>query len=201
MEDFEEVLTPFIGVFYLARNLISGLIGLSYDARLILFLKKQNEAQKNTGQDKLVPWKAQYDEFDYNVPVAATLISLFAALSCMGILNTLFNGFGLAILILPNVPFIFSSILLPLLLGLTIRTRREQKPKPQIPQGPCFHDSDDTEMEDIPAEQDAEEQNVQEDVLEQNYDLEVANNVDHKVIFVQPMEDNIDEDLESEQYK
>ena len=65
MEDFEEVLTPFIGVFYLARNLISGLIGLSYDARLILFLKKQNEAQKNTGQDKLVPWKAQYDEFDY----------------------------------------------------------------------------------------------------------------------------------------
>ena len=52
-------------------------------------------------------------------------------------------------------------------------------------------------MEDIQAEENPEQGN-EEDGLEQNYALEVTNNVDHQVIFVQPMEAKVNEgeDLE-----
>ena len=35
------------------------------------------------------------------------------------------------------------------MLGLTIRTAWNQKPKPQIPQGPCFHDQSEEGVQDI----------------------------------------------------
>ena len=186
----------YIPVFDLLKGLTSMTIGLFYDGKLLLFLKNQNQVQQATGQDQVVPWKSGSDTYDYNVPVAATGISLLT--TCVGSLIVTF------VVSNNNLPmmtagYIFPSILLPCLLLLTsIRTALEHKPKPQVPQGLCFHDSNETEMEDIQAEENLEEGN-EEDVLEQNYDLEVANDVDHQVIFVQPMEAKVNEDEDSEQ--
>ena len=186
----------YVPVFDFFKSLTSLAFGFYYDGLLLLFLKNQNQIQQATGQDQVVPWKSGSDTYDYNVPIGATAISLLT--TCVGsFLMVTFVANNNNLQMLTN-GYIFPSILLPCLLLLTIRTALEHKPKPQVPQGLCFHDSNETEMEDIQAEENLEEGN-EEDVLEQNYDLEVANDVDHQVIFVQPMEAKVNEDEDSEQ--
>ena len=195
----------YVPVFDFMKGLTSLAFGFFYDGMLLLFLKNQNQVQQATGQDQVVPWKSGSDIYDYNVPIGATTISLLTA--CVGsflMVTFVANKNGLQLL---TTGYIFPSILLPCLLLLTIRTALEHKPKPQVPQGLCFHDSNETEMEDIQAEenpvQEMEEENPQQGDLEQNYNLEVANDIGHQVIFVQPMEAqaNEGEDLERDYRK
>ena len=186
----------YVPVFDFMKGLISLAFGFFYDGMLLLFLKNQNQVQQATGQDQVVPWKSGSDTYDYNVPIGATAISLLTAcVGCFLMVTFVINKNNLQLL---TTGYILPSILLPCLLLLTIRTALEHKPKPKVPQGLCFHDSNETEMEDIAPEeeheQEEEEENPQESELEQKYDLKVANNVDHQVIFVQPMKAS--EDLE-----
>jgi len=181
----------YVPVFDFFKSLTSLAFGFYYDGLLLLFLKNQNQIKQATGQDQVVPWKSGSDTYDYNVPIGATAISLLT--TCVGsFLMVTFVANNNNLQMLTN-GYIFPSILLPCLLLLTIRTALEHKPKPQVPQGLCFHNSsNETEMEDIQAEEEVEQgdeaQEAHDDDLEQNYDLEIVNDVGHQVIFVQQME-------------
>ena len=132
-----------LGMVRLAKGFIIVFVGMTYDYLMIGFLRKRN-ATKEPGQAKLVPWKSGDQEYDFMVPISATITS---ALS--GIL-------GFVILVI-NVKarqddvlevwkynsFIFSmlcSIQMPIMIGLTIRAAKHKKPAPVIPKGPQFHE-------------------------------------------------------------
>ena len=98
-------------------------------------------------------------------------------------------------------------MLMVAMLGLTIRTAWNQKPKPTIPKGPCFHDDghedeDDVEeghdnngFENVPeaivAEANHEQDNAEEEVLGANV-LPM-----NDVIWVKPFREESDENNES----
>ena len=55
--------------------------GLFYDYLLIVFLRNQNQVSKNgPGEARLVPWKTNSKEYDFNVPVSASAVSLVVVL-------------------------------------------------------------------------------------------------------------------------
>ena len=135
----------YVPVFDLFKSLAILTIGLYYDGMLLLFLKNQNQVQQNNGLDQVVPWKSGADTYDYNVPVAATTISLIT--TCVGsfiFVNLVVNERGIQLL---TTGYIFPSILLPSLLLLTIRTALEHKAIPQIPQELNFHEDQDSQSE------------------------------------------------------
>ena len=117
-------------------------IGFVYDASLYFFLKKRHQQERGAGQAQLVPWKSSNQEdYKYSIPIGASAIALTTGIIVLGF-GTLINvskrtltyyvAFGLG--------YILPSVLLVAMLGLTIRTAWNQKPKPTIPKGPCFHD-------------------------------------------------------------
>ena len=172
------------------------------DGMLLLFLKNQNQVQQNNGFDQVVPWKSGSDTYDYNVPVAATTISLIT--TCVGsfiFVNLVANERGIQLL---TTGYIFPSILLPSLLLLTIRTALEHKAIPQIPQELNFHEDSQSEIQDdndqendgSQAEvQQADEEDNEQEVedgfeQEQNVDEDSSSQMNDNIIIVQPAKPN-----------
>ena len=126
-------------------------IGFASDVSLFLFLRKKNQVQPALNQDQLVPWKSSNEkDYNYNVPVGASTITTITAF-VIGILFTALSSesFQNAFDLLYPMSFLLPTLLLSTMLGLTIRTAWNQKPKPQIPQGPCFHDQSEEGVHDI----------------------------------------------------
>ena len=100
-----------------------------------------------------VPWKSSNSQDEskkaIQVPVQATMLSLYSFVFTIIMLKFIDiymtnNQFPLIIV---AITLLFTSTQLPLILALTIKHSKKQKPKPNIPNKPMFydvdHDSDD----------------------------------------------------------
>ena len=95
-----------------------------------------------------VPWKSsnsQDEKKSIQVPVQATMLSLYSFVFTIIMLNFINkymtnNQFPLIIV---AITLLFTSTQLPLILALTIKHSKKQKPKPNIPNKPMFYDDDD----------------------------------------------------------
>ena len=100
-----------------------------------------------------VPWKSsnsQEEKKSIQVPVQATMLSLYSFVFTIIMLNFINkymtnNQFPLIIV---AITLLFTSTQLPLILALTIKHSKKQKPKPNIPNKPMFYDDDDDNSED-----------------------------------------------------
>ena len=214
MNDSEQV-NEYVPVFDLFKTLAILTIGLYYDGMLLLFLKNQNQVQQNNGLNQVVPWKSGSDTYDYNVPVAATTISLIT--TCVGsfiFVNLVANERGIQLL---TTGYIFPSILLPSLLLLTIRTALEHKAIPQIPQELNFHEDQDSQSEiqddnvqvndgiQVGVQQsneEAEDNGEVEDSFEDGFELQqnvvdedAPSQMNDRIIIVQPAKPNLAGDM------
>ena len=94
-----------------------------------------------------VPWKSsnsQDEKKSIQVPVQATMLSLYSFVFTIIMLNFINkymtnNQFPLIIV---AITLLFTSTQLPLILALTIKHSKKQKPKPNIPNKPMFYDDD-----------------------------------------------------------
>ena len=143
-EDLEKVTDmSWLGVVV---TIVSISIGLLYDFSLYAFLKKKNQVQLGVGQDRLVPWKSSNDEgYSYNVPIGASALSLgTAALTCIlaSVALVSYSKLYAAALI---GSYLMPSMILIVMVGITIKAAKSQKPKPAVPKLPQFHE----ENEDV----------------------------------------------------
>ena len=97
-----------------------------------------------------VPWKSsnsQDEKKSIQVPVQATMLSLYSFVFTIIMLNFINkymtnNQFPLIIV---AITLLFTSTQLPLILALTIKHSKKQKPKPNIPNKPMFYDNQDSD--------------------------------------------------------
>ena len=91
-------------------------------------------------ETELVPWKStSEEEFDYKIPVSATLVSAAGIVIVGPIASTFIHGTDSYIqTVLMNIN---PNLILPIMLLLTIRVRMEKKPAPQVPTGLMFYEN------------------------------------------------------------
>ena len=173
-----------VTLFYATFTSVVATIGFVYDASLYFFLKKRQKIERGAGQAELVPWKSSnQEEYKYSIPIGASAIALTAGILCIAVASLILVSTGSAYYMNLGTGFILPSTLMVAMLGLTIRTAWNQKPKPTIPKGPCFHDDghedDDVEeghdnngFENVPeaivAQANHEQENAEEEILGAN---------------------------------
>ena len=114
---------------------------------MVYFLKKRNAGPDKDDKvkgTKLIPWKSTtLRDYDYNVPVAATVVS---SVSIMVLIMTLLLGISNLDtienwIIVMVTSTLFPSFTMPINLALTLRAAENvRKPQPRIPRGPLFYD-------------------------------------------------------------
>ena len=125
--------------------------GLFYDYQLIVFLRKQNQVSKNgPGESRLVPWKTNSKEYDFVVPVSASIVSLIVIvvvmviMMCVGSLD--YHSLTLIGVVLTNLIVIIQ-------IALTIRAAKlKNPPPPTIERKLNFHNEEDEGDFDYPQE-------------------------------------------------
>ena len=139
-----------IPLFYATFSAVVVVIGFFYDVSLYMFLKKRQQMEKGAGQAEMIPWKSSnQEEYKYSIPIGASAIALTTGIICLALASLVFLSSGnVSYYIAFGIGYILPSILMVAMVGLTIRTAWNQKPKPTIPKGPCFHD-DGNEDEDV----------------------------------------------------
>ena len=70
---------PFFPIFHMVKGLTIIFVGIFYDWKMIAFLRKSN-THIEPGQAKLVPWKSGEIQYDFMVPVTATIASVITGL-------------------------------------------------------------------------------------------------------------------------
>ena len=85
-----------------------------------------------------MPWKTgPQEEFDYKIPVGATLVSAAGIAIVAPIASTFINGTDSYVqTVLMNIS---PNLILPIMLFLTIRVAMKKKPAPKVPQGLMFY--------------------------------------------------------------
>ena len=135
---------PILPAFHLTKTLIIIVFGITYDILIMKFLRKRN-AQKEPGQSKLVVWKSGDKDHDLLVPVSATVTSVIAGISSLGIAFMLVKGYvendeeswksmAFSASVMTNIDMI-------VMIGLTIRAAKLRKQKPKIPRRPMYYDN------------------------------------------------------------
>ena len=111
------------------------------------FLKNKNshgnEAPTKKKQTQLIPWKSStLKDYDYNIPIAATVVSsvsivflIITLLISINNMDTIENW-----IIVMVISTLFPSFTMPINLALTLRSVQKKKPLPKIPKGPVFYD-------------------------------------------------------------
>ena len=131
-------------IFHFVKVLVIIIIGIRYDFLMMDFLKKRN-SKIGPGQVRLVPWKSGNQEIDLLVPVSATVTSVIGGLAALGLAIAYVKSYqDIDYEAWKSVSFgltLISSLEMPIMIGLTIRAAKHQKPSPKIPKGPMFHDS------------------------------------------------------------
>ena len=141
--DISEHVIP--SIFTLVKEIIVLGIGMFFDFMLVRFLRKRNKSSNGPGQVKLVPWKSSNDkDFDFVVPVSASIVSLIAAL-ITSIMSFVTLSIGFEFNHITSLFCVFPSILMPTLLALTLRAAKKTKQPPKIPKKLMFHDENDSE--------------------------------------------------------
>lgn len=135
-------------VISLKAVLICG-TGLFYDYQLIVFLRNQNQVSKNgPGEARLVPWKTNSKEYDFNVPVSASAVSLVVVLVFM--LMILFLG-SLTYYSLTLIGVVLTNLIVIIQIALTIRAAKLKKPPPPaIERKLNFHNQEEEDEVDNP---------------------------------------------------
>ena len=127
-------------------------IGFFYDISLYFFLKKRQEKEKREKQVDMIPWKTsnEDEEYQFMIPIGASITALSSALViCITLI-----GFSIAdhlleaYYIILAILFVLPSVIMIVMVGLTMGTAFNHKPKPQIPKRLCFHDQNDEADED-----------------------------------------------------
>ena len=199
-----------VPLFYAAFSVIVVAIGFVYDATLYFFLKKRQQMERGAGQSGTIPWKSSnQEEYKYSIPIGASAVALTTGIVCLTLCAVVLSlTSNVTYYIVYGLGYILPSMLTAAMLGLTIRTAWNQKPKPTIPKGPCFHDDgneDDVEdghdndgFEQVPEANPAQVHHEQEnnESNEDNEEGEVlgANALPmHNIIFVKPFRAESDE--------
>ena len=134
---------PILPMFHVSKTLIIIIFGIIYDIFIMKFLKKRN-ALNEPGQSKLVMWKSGDQDHDLLVPVSATVTSVIAGISSLGMAFMLVKGYvendeetwksmAFSASVMINIDMI-------VMIGLTIRAAKLRKQKPNIPMGPMYYD-------------------------------------------------------------
>ena len=122
-------------------------LGITYDVMMMYFLKNKNshgnEAPTKKKQTQLIPWKSStLKDYDYNIPIAATVVSsvsivilIITLLISINNMDTIENW-----IIVMVISTLFPSFTMPINLALTLRSVQKKKPLPKIPKGPVFYD-------------------------------------------------------------
>ena len=142
---------PFFPIFHMVKGLTIIFVGIFYDWKMIAFLRKNN-AHSEPGQAKLVPWKSGEKQYDFMVPVTATIASVITGLvgvsACMVVISGLVQDKSESWKYAAVVINSLCSIQMPVMIFMTIRAAKHKKPGPTIPKGPMFHETDTTKNEE-----------------------------------------------------
>ena len=161
--DSMDHISPAAPVIAIVKGVIILLVGIFFDGCMIIFLKKRNKIGGGQAigkylshvmlmkimplhyllfftETELVPWKStSEEEFDYKIPVSATLVSAAGIVIVGPIASTFIHGTDSYIqTVLMNIN---PNLILPIMLLLTIRVRMEKKPAPQVPTGLMFYEN------------------------------------------------------------
>ena len=134
---------PILPMFHVTKTLIIIIFGITYDIFIMKFLRKRN-AQREPGQSKLVMWKSGDQDHDLLVPVSATVTSVIAGISSLGMAYMLVKGYvendeeswktmAFSASVMNNIDMI-------VMIGLTIRAAKLRNQKPNIPRRPIYYD-------------------------------------------------------------
>ena len=122
--------------------------------------------------------------YKYTVPIGASAIALVTAITCCILAASVSAFICKAFSIVMVVGYVLPPILIGVMLALTIKTARKQKPKPEIPKRLCFHDENDLEAdEQIQQSEGFDFRNEQVQVRNPGVEQELPN---IKKIFVKP---------------
>ena len=120
------------------------IVGISFDYMLVMFLKRRNKMSRagNPRQAKMIPWKTNFEEYDFLVPVSASVISVLVTIVVVAAILVIFQNtpafqnFNLLTAVMP-------SCLIVAQLALTMRVTKSARPPPIIKQQLNFHEHDD----------------------------------------------------------
>ena len=123
--------------------------GFFYDYLLIVFLRNQNQVSKNgPGEARLVPWKTNSKEYDFNVPVSASAVSLVVVL-VFSVVILFLGSLNYYSLILIEVAL--ANLIVIIQIALTIRAAKLNKPPPPaIERKLNFHNGEEEDDLDNP---------------------------------------------------
>ena len=158
--------TPALAIYNFIKFIAILFMGMWYDYLMIKFLKKQNK-HKEPGQAKLVPWKSGQQEYDYLVPVSATITSILGGIVGTFIVLYVVRGHfedEMTLWKITAIVFFTScSLVMPIMISMTLRANKNKKSAPVIPKGPMYHGDEEKFEEEI---------EMQEEVAEGDVDME-----------------------------
>ena len=156
-------------IIVLIKEIIIICFGIIFDLMMIKFLWRRNQVANAQGHAELVPWKVSNEnDYDYAVPVHATLASLLGATLICLVCGLIFQ-FGPTFEHFVVIDYAFPSILMPILLALTIRAARSVQAQAPVPSQLQFHEDQSTHQQnqDLVLEPVAPVQDQQEQVQDQ----------------------------------
>ena len=141
------------GVMNIAINLMKSFvilaIGMAYDYKLVTFLKIRNVMSKQgTGQSKLIPWKSNFQEYDFLIPVSASVVSGITCICLMAIFLVILKG-TLTFLTFTLIAVTIPISILVVQIVLTLRVAQYKKSLPVIERKLNFHDIGDDDHEEL----------------------------------------------------
>ena len=135
-------------LFHISKALVLISVVLHYDRKMILFLRKKN-SHIEPGQAKLVPWKTGGAEYDFMVPVVATITTVICGVLGVSLGLVVFSSLIHDQLEQWKYTAVFiqsiSTMEMPIMILLTLRAAKHKKPGPAIPKGPMYHETDSVE--------------------------------------------------------
>lgn len=127
-------------------------IGIAFDVKMILYLKKRNQLQLTSGpaKDQFIPWKTgDVDESHGNiVPIGATVVSLIAAVVGPSVMTLIVTDKNANPYLFKVAPSLAAYVMLPTMLLLTLRVALKKTQGPQIPTELQFYENNNTEDEE-----------------------------------------------------
>ena len=135
----------FFPLFHIAKAFLLMSVVVYYDRKMVLFLRKKNN-HIEPGQAKLVPWKSGGVQYDFMVPVVATITTVISGV--VGVILGLvvfgslvedqFERWKYTAVFIQSI----STIQMPIMILLTLRAAKHKRPGPAIPKGPMYHEPD-----------------------------------------------------------
>ena len=182
-------------IIVLIKEIIIICFGIIFDLMMIKFLWRRNQVANAQGHSELDPWKVSNEnDYDYAVPVHATLASLLGATLICLVCGLIFQ-FGPTFEHFVVTDYAFPSILMPILLALTIRAARSVQAQAPVPRQLHFHEDQpsDQQNQDLVLEPMAPDQDQPEQVQDQEGQQQV---LDHGEAQIQCLPQQVQDELE-----